>query len=211
MLLSLETGGAEGGAFGEPLAAWRGGLRRSRALRAVEDATAPFFPGPVALTPFLSTETERLARALRLDDVDWFNVYPGAAVRAELQRMPGYAHDPDTDRADVGRRLDLAARLDLAGRSPYYLMVYAIRSGPGGAGATRTAVLRAPSSYRLTGLVGALTTRAVVDGGTPQGLHYACDVLDPAGVIDEVRRSGVLSAFSLLDDEPGTEVEVGVL
>jgi hypothetical protein len=209
MMLSLRTGGADGAAFGEPLAAWRGGQLRSRALRAAEDTVAPFFPGPVACMPFLSTETGRLARALRLDDVDWYTVYPGGAVWAELRQLPGYAHGPDSGHTDAGVRLMRAARLDLAGRSPYYLMVFTMWGERDGAAVTRTAVLRTPSSYRLTGLVGAITTRAVLDGRTPPGLHYACDVLDPDHVVGEVRRSGVLTTFSLLDAEPG--IDVGVL
>ncbi|WP_131787848.1 saccharopine dehydrogenase NADP-binding domain-containing protein [Protofrankia symbiont of Coriaria ruscifolia] len=193
MILSLSIGGADGAAFGEPLAAWRGGARRPRVLRAASNAVAPFFPGPVGMTPFLSTETVRLARALGLDDVDWFNVYPGPAVHAEMQRMPGYAREPGTDLAEVGARLHRAAALDLVGRTPFYLMVFSMRGTPpddAGTEIRRTLVLRTSSSYQLTGLVGALAARASLDGALPAGLHFACDVLDPHAVVREIREAG---------------------
>ncbi|MEX5710659.1 saccharopine dehydrogenase NADP-binding domain-containing protein [Parafrankia sp. FMc6] len=190
MLLSMRTGGVAGAAFGEPLAAWRDGARRPRALRAAENTVAPRFPGPVAITPFLSAETERLAGALGLRSVDWYNVHPGPAVRAELARMPGYAADPATDPAQVGVRLRRAADLDLHGRTPYYLMVFGLHGQSTGGHRTATLVLRAPSSYRLTGLVGALAARAVLAANVPPGLRAACDVLDPGEVVDEIRAAG---------------------
>ncbi|ORT53488.1 saccharopine dehydrogenase NADP-binding domain-containing protein [Frankia sp. KB5] len=209
MLLSLRTGGADGAAFGEALAAWRAGRRRSRALRATERTRAPGFPGPVAATPFLSAETERLAQVLALTDVDWFNVHPGSAVRAEMLRLPHYLAEASgsagaADRAggggageSLGVRLARAADLDLAGRSPFYAMAFAMTGQVAGGPTGRTVVLRTASSYHLTGLVGALAAERVLAGDVRSGLHFAADVLDPDLVVDGLRAASASFSLSL--------------
>ncbi|GAA5040033.1 hypothetical protein HNP84_005192 [Thermocatellispora tengchongensis] len=196
MLLSLESGTS----FGEPLAAWREGRARSRALRAQEKAEAPYFPGTVALQPFLSTETARLARDLRLDEAEWFNVWPGPRVWDVLNELPAYTLD-GADRSGIAERMIRAADLDLAGRRPYYLMVVILRGEKG----TRTAVLRAPDSYRLTGTVGALAVEAVADGRTPPGAHFAAGALDPADLLERVRASETVDSLTVHDGEPDSE------
>lgn len=157
--------------FGEPLAAWRAGRRESRVLHPRDDAELPFFPGPVALRPYLSGEAERLARALRLDRLDWHNVFPGRRVRDVLATLGG-----DRPLDEVADRLARACEADLAGRRPYYRMVFALRSA---AGATATATLGTSDSYRLTAAVGALAVTEILAGRVPPGLHFAAEVLDP--------------------------------
>ncbi|MEU7844128.1 NAD(P)H-binding protein, partial [Micromonospora sp. NPDC049114] len=71
----LAAGTAE---YGEPSAAWRDGARRSRALAARADVPVPFFDEPVLVQPYLSTETERVARRLGLTDVDWWSAFAGS-------------------------------------------------------------------------------------------------------------------------------------
>lgn len=157
--------------FGESRAAWRDGRRVSRALCAQDAVELPFFPGTVALQPYLSTEAERSARALGLDALDWYNVFPGHRVRAVLAALAG-------GRVALGaaaERLVTAAELDLTGRRPYYRIVFALETPAGAA----TAVLGTGDSYRLTAAVGALTVAATLAGEVPSGLHYAAEVLDP--------------------------------
>jgi hypothetical protein len=200
MLLSLDTGGPGGAGYGEPLAAWRGGRRVPRALRAEEDAAVPLFPGRVALQPFLAAEAERLAHGLGLDSLEWFNVHPGAHVRATMRRLRTL--DPDRAAAELVR----AAELDLSGRSTYHLMVFQAEDPAGG---LRTAVVRSPDSYALTGVVAALTAAAVAAGGVEPGVHYACDVLDPDAVVAGVEQAGAARVEVL--DHDGTLVEEGAL
>ncbi|MDG4782316.1 saccharopine dehydrogenase NADP-binding domain-containing protein [Micromonospora sp. WMMD961] len=192
MLLSLQTGGAGGEAYGEANAAWRAGGPRARALRPAEDVVVPMFPGPVAVQPFLSAETRRLAATLGLTTLDWFNVYPGPAVRALLTALPAAARE-GADRQQLADRMIRAATVDLAGRQPYYQMVFTLRGSRAGQASEARVVLRTPSSYRLTGLVGALATVAVHRGAVPPGVHYAAEVLDPAAVVDAVRAAGEAS------------------
>ncbi|MBZ6109497.1 MULTISPECIES: saccharopine dehydrogenase NADP-binding domain-containing protein [Streptomyces] len=189
LMLSLTSGGADGAAYGEALAAVRGGRRVPRALRTAEDAEHPSFPGRVALQPYLSGESERLADVLGLDRLDWYNVHPGPAVRALLNRLPASLAAGD-DPAALADRLILAADLDLAGRTPYYVMDFALSGTASGQPATAGLTLRAASSYRLTAAVGALSVDAVLRGAVPAGVHFACDVLDPRVVVRHLRSRG---------------------
>ncbi|WP_436775929.1 saccharopine dehydrogenase NADP-binding domain-containing protein [Yinghuangia sp. YIM S09857] len=196
MMLSLTTGGADGASFGEALAAWRGGRRASRVLRTDERGRAPHFAGDVALVPFLSTETERLAAALALDEVDWFNVYPGPQVRTVLGRLPGRldaGDDPDALAVEMMR----AARLDLAGRSPFYTMVFTLSGVADGVMGTRSLVLRARSSYRLTATVAAAAVDAVATGRVPPGVHFAAEVLQAGAVAARLRESGACERLEI--------------
>lgn len=204
MLLSLGTGGPDGAAYGEPLAAWREGRVVARALRSEEDAEAPFFPGRVALQPFLAAEAQRLAHGTGLAALDWYNVHPGAHVRAAMRRLRGL----DEERA--GAELIRAADLDLHGRTPYHLMVV---SALDQAGAGRTAVLRSRDSYALTGFVAALAAEAVARGRVRHGTRYACDVLDPAETLRRISSAGVSRLTEIAHDGSPAEslVEEGAL
>ncbi|NSC25674.1 NAD-dependent epimerase/dehydratase family protein [Streptomyces albus subsp. chlorinus] len=210
LLLSLTSGGADGAAYGEALAAVRGGRRASRVLRTAEDTEHEAFPGRVAVQPYLSGESERLATALGLDRLDWYNVHPGPAVRALLNLLPGrLAAGDDPDR--LAERLILAADLDLAGRRPYYVMDFALSGTASGRPATAGVTLRAASSYRLTAAVGALAADAVVRGEVPAGVHFACDVLDPDAVVGHLRSRGAAD-FRLTGAAAGAgQAEEGVL
>ncbi|WP_399880067.1 saccharopine dehydrogenase NADP-binding domain-containing protein [Streptomyces sp. BBFR51] len=205
LMLSLSSGGADGAAYGEALAAVRDGRRVSRALRADEDTVHPAFPGRVALQPYLSSESERLARDLGADRLDWYNVHAGPAVRALLNLLPGrLAAGEDLDR--LAERLILAADLDRAGRKPYYVMDFALSGTASGVPATAGATLRTASSYRLTAAVGALAVDAVLRGKVPAGVHFACDVLDPDTVVRHLRSHGAAD-LRLTGTAAGAELE----
>lgn len=64
LMLSLTAGGANGAAYGEPLAAVRGGRRLSRALRAVEDAEIPAFPAGWPCSPSSAARANAWPRVL---------------------------------------------------------------------------------------------------------------------------------------------------
>ncbi|WP_328655663.1 saccharopine dehydrogenase NADP-binding domain-containing protein [Streptomyces sp. NBC_00334] len=210
LMLSLSTGGADGAAYGEALAAVRDGRRVSRALRTGEDTVHEAFRGRVAVQPYLSGESERLVTVLGLDRLDWYNVHPGPAVRALLSLLPGRlaaGEDPD----GLAERLILAADLDLAGRRPYYVMDFELSGTASGTPAAAGATLRAASSYRLTAAVGALATDAVLRGGVPAGVHFACDVLDPDTVVGHLRSHRVADLRLSGTAAEAEQIEEGVL
>ncbi|MFJ3084334.1 saccharopine dehydrogenase NADP-binding domain-containing protein [Streptomyces halstedii] len=213
LMLSLTSGGADGAAYGEALAAVRGGRRVPRALRTDEDTEHDGFPGRVAVQPYLSGESERLADTLGLDRLDWYNVHPGPRVRALLNLLPGSLAAGD-DPAALAERLILAAGLDLAGHRPYYVMDFALSGTASGAPATAGLTLRAASSYRLTAAVGALAVDAVLRAGVPAGVHFARDVLDPGVVVRHLRSQGAaelrLTGAAAGPEQPG-QMEEGAL
>ncbi|WP_329130614.1 saccharopine dehydrogenase NADP-binding domain-containing protein [Streptomyces sp. NBC_00670] len=210
LMLSLTSGGADGAAYGEALAAVRDGRRVPRALRTAEDTEHAVFPGRVAVQPYLSGESERLAHALGLDRLDWYNVHPGPAVRALLGRLPASLAAGE-DPAALADRLLLAADLDLAGRTPYYVMDFLLSGTASGRPATAGLTLRTASSYRLTAAVGALAVDAVLRGAVPPGVHFACDVLDPDTVVRHLRSHGIAGLRLTGTAAEAAPVEEGVL
>ena len=159
---------AAGDGYGEPLAAWRNGVRVSRAL-GVHQAVPPGFDETVTLQPYLSTETERLAVAVGLSDVDWYSAFAGDRVLAVLRQ-------PSTDQA---ARLCRAAELDLFGVTPYQLIVLDLDG--------TTLVLRGTGASALTGAAAAAATVAVWRDEVPAGLHHAAEILDPATAVNRLR------------------------
>jgi len=200
LMLSLSAGGADGAAYGEPLAA----------VRAHEGAQVPGFPGRSAVQPFLSGETERLAADLGLDRVDWFNVHPGPRVHALLNLLPaGLA--AGVDQQTLADRMILAAELDLAGHSPYYVLDFQLIGSSDGDRAERSLTVRTASSYRLTAAVGALAVDAVLRAAVTPGVHFARDVLDPDTVVDWIRTGGAADRFELSGFPAGSPLEEGAL
>ncbi|MGP4024133.1 saccharopine dehydrogenase NADP-binding domain-containing protein [Actinomadura sp. 3N407] len=168
------------GEHATPLAAWRGHQPIRGALHPAERVALPRFPGRVSAYPYLSRETERLARALELAEIEWWGVFDGERT---LRALSG-ARGEEPGRA--AEALELAARLDALGRRPYFQLVFDLDG--------RVLFVRADDSYELTAVLAATATRAVAAGRVPAGAHDASDVLAPAGVLRDLR------------DDPAVEV-----
>ncbi|GGS61072.1 epimerase [Planobispora rosea] len=156
-----------------PLAAWRGHQVIRGALRPAERVSLPYFPGRVSAYPYLSEETERLARAVGLAEVEWWGVFDGERT---LRALSG-ARDKEPERA--AEDLELAARLDTLGREPYFQLAFELDG--------RVLLAHAADSYELTAALAAVAAREVAAGRVPPGVYDAADVLDPARVLDELR------------------------
>lgn len=186
ILLSLDTGGANGERFGQPLAAWRHGRRAARALRIEENAEVPFFPQRAALHPLLTPEVERLAARMGLAEADWYSVFPGEQIRGLFTTLPTLALDTAEQRDAVMARIRRAAEVDAAGSAPYYRLVFTM-SGEGWA---RTGVVRTDNSFRLSGAVAAVAVGDLLAGRIGPGLHFAAAAMDPWSTIAELERTG---------------------
>jgi hypothetical protein len=173
---------ASAGSFGQAFAVWRDGRRVPDGTGPRGGVGVPFFPGPVSVSPFLSTEIERLVSALRIPEAAWYSVFDGEHLWQALSQSGG----TPPERAPIVSR---AADLDLFGAAPYQLVVVELA----GDGRTETVVLRGSGASRLTGLTAALATRAVLDGTVPPGVHHAADVLRPQWTVDELCGSGGVS------------------
>jgi hypothetical protein len=188
-----------GGGHGESRAAWRDGRLVPRALEPLTQVELPFFPGRVNAHPYLSTETQRLARDLRLEEVRWYNVFDGGGqMMAALSRLQGaMAGDADLDAAAA--QLIRAAELDLFGRRPYQLLVFQLE-GTGASGElTRSLVLRASDTSELTGSIAAATVRGVLHEEITPGVHYAADALEPGTVVRSLPGLPAVTTFEFIE------------
>lgn len=161
----------------EPLAGWRDGVRRSAVLTRRMNTRVAFFPGEVAVLPYLNTEGERLADALSLRSGSWFSVIDGRHLPVAFDRVRTMS------RADAVAAVCRATDLDTAGRSRYVRILCQLDGTADGRPRTRTVVLRGPGVSELTGLCAALCTVALVGGAVGPGRHYAAGVLDPAAAV----------------------------
>ena len=175
--------------YGEPLAAWRDGARRSRVLVPLDGVRPPSFPEPVTAAPYLAGETERLARRLGLGEVHWYSVFAGTRVLGALRGTGGPA------------QLCRAAELDLFGHEPYQHLVIELSGRIDAA-----LVLRGTGASALTGAAAAIATRAVHAGEVPGGVHHAAEVLDPAASAGLLRGSPAVRELTVAE-----YVEEGVL
>ncbi|MBP2472793.1 hypothetical protein JOF53_001665 [Crossiella equi] len=211
LLYSVVGVNGTGGRWGTPLAAWDDGELRRKALPVTEHARLPFFPDPVSVHPYLSTEFQRVARTVRARHVEAHTVFPGQRARLALTR---WVADPPSTPSTVDqavRELITAAELDLAGRTPYYVLtVRAEGTGPDGRPHAATAVLRTTDSYRLTATVAVTAVEAALAGKIGPGVHYAADVLQPETLVRRVRVLGAVTVLSTIT-EHGAEDEEGVL
>ncbi|WP_415394387.1 saccharopine dehydrogenase NADP-binding domain-containing protein (plasmid) [Rhodococcus globerulus] len=198
--LSLTTGGTDGEAYGTALAAWIGGRRVTRALHADEEAQAPFFPGVVALQPYLSAENERVATAAQFDDFTWYNVHPGPRVREALNALPARQLD-GVDAESLSAALVRAADLDLLGCDPYHLLIVAAHGRAGTRDVGGAIVVCSKDSYALSGFIAAHTVWSVLGGEVPAGVHFACDVLTPRRLLDEIADSAVSTVTELSGED----------
>ncbi|MFE7659499.1 saccharopine dehydrogenase NADP-binding domain-containing protein [Streptomyces celluloflavus] len=207
LVLSLDRGGSQGAPYAAAGASWREGRPTAGGLRGARGVELPFFPGPVTIHPALSGEAVRLATGLGLSEVDWFSVFAGDHLYAALTRLR--AHPPTTPArlAAAAAEVVRAADLDLVGRAPYYRMLLALD----GVAASRTAVLAAVGSHRITGAMGALAVAAVLSGEVPTGLHYAADALDPVRTVDALREVCAPLVLEVFDGPPAECLDEVVL
>jgi hypothetical protein len=203
---AVDYADALAGGYGTPNAAWDTALGVRGYLAPRIDERLPFFPRPVLAQPFLSTETERVARRLRLEEARWYTVLDGDHVRAALTRLraeSSYA---------AGAALERASALDLVDAAPYQLFVLQVDGEDDGEPATRTLVARGTTASVLTGTVAAVATLAVLRGEIPPGVARFGEDADPA-LARAVEDAGGFVTLDVLEGaaDPAALVEEGVL
>jgi len=192
-------------AASDSLAAWRAGARVARALEPLTDAALPFFPPGVTAYPFLSAETERVARALKLDEVSWYNVFEGGHMLAALGRLQGATAAREDLSAGIAE-LSQAAELDLFGKDPYQLFMLRMEGETEDCSPlSRTVMLRAVDAHELTGTITAFAVALVLERKVAPGLHFAAEALDP-DIVDRLPGTPAVTAMELMDTVPGAEV-----
>lgn len=196
-----------GGDHGQAQAAWRGGRVAPGALSARTDVTLPFFPREVSVHPFLSNESVRVAELLKLERLDWFNVFSGRGhMLAELGRLQG-AMRGEGALDQAADQLCAAADLDLFGETPHQILVFRLVDEDGEA---RTLVLRGIDTYELTGCVASVVTRALLRQEVPAGIHFVEEAMPWATLIEALRSLPAVRAFEVFEDT-SDEVQEGEL
>jgi Saccharopine dehydrogenase NADP binding domain len=204
----LSLGGDEGAAR----AAWRGETRVSQAPGRLPRVVLPFFAPPLAAFPYLSAETEAVARSLGLREVRWYNVFEadgqmyGALPRLRESLARG------AELAEVAAELARVAEHDLFGRRPLHQVVLQLDGEAAGRSLSRVAVLTASGTYELTAAVVALGVEALLGSSLPAGAGFAADMLDPSGV-ERLRGSPAVRGLHALEGpiEVYAQVEQGAL
>lgn len=201
------------GGYGMPGAAWRNGQVVERMLTIQRDVELPFFTGSVSAFPFLSTEAERLGRALGTEELRWFNVFAGEQTLAALGRLrPG----AEIGREQAAETLVRSAALDVAGRTTYQIFVITMTGMRDGKPEERTLLLRASDAYVLTTAMANAAIRAVLADEVPTGRHHAAEVLDPASALDWLGRFEGVQRLEVMDTDlsnryQSANIEGGVL
>ncbi|RNG36062.1 saccharopine dehydrogenase NADP-binding domain-containing protein [Streptomyces botrytidirepellens] len=168
---------SHGPEHGTPAAAWREGGVRQRTLEPRRDLSLVAFPQPVDAFPFLSTEAERLARALGIDQVNWYTIFGGDRLPEELAMAWALGSADPTD-------LVTAAADDVRRHGSWYGQEFHLWTGTTDGPPTHTLTLRAEDSYELSGFLTAATAQALLKGRIPPGVHFAAEVLDPRGTTE---------------------------
>jgi hypothetical protein len=188
----------------EPLAAWRKGVRVSRALQPLIEVELPFFPGRVNAHPYITGETERLARSLELDEVRWYSIFDSGQMSKTLGRLQGNLNDEEDAAA---KELSRAAEMDLFGRIPNQTLVFCLKGDRTDESIVRTLVARSNSTFELTAAVTVITVSAALTGNFRPGVYFAADVLDATTVVDYLRGSASFTSFELIDGVAATDPE----
>jgi hypothetical protein len=185
------------GADGEAQAMWRAGARVSHALEPLTGTELPFFPGEMVAYPYLSGEAERLARQLAADEVRWYFVFEGDRVLTALSRLAErLRHGADLN--VLARELVQVVDVEMFGRTPTQQLVFQLDGSASGRPVTRVAVLRAASTYELTGTLTALTAAEAMKGSLPARPGFAGEMLDP-GIVDTLEGLPGLAGLHVLD------------
>ncbi|MEV8379003.1 saccharopine dehydrogenase NADP-binding domain-containing protein [Kribbella sp. NPDC056861] len=165
-----------------PRAAWRSGQRAEGALVRRIGLRLPYV-GQVTALPQLSTESERLARAIGLRNGEWYVLLAGTRTLDVFDRVPML------DRTEAVEALCRASRLDL-GHRPTRIVIAVTAEGPrSGVTTGETVVLRGASTAELSGAVLTYATLAVLRGEVEPGRHYAAETLDPVAVVDALTKA----------------------
>jgi Saccharopine dehydrogenase NADP binding domain len=191
--------------YGESLAAWLRGSRRTRALEPLTQVQLPYFSALVNAYPYLSREADRLAATLRLSELRWYHLFDDhriVSLVGQLQHAIAQGQDVESAADSLVRAVDL----ELFGREPSIEMVFEIAGDREGRAIQRTATYRAADTYEASGAVAALAADAILAGGISPGLHFAADVIDAASVIDRIRRAPKIGVVTLVQADASADV-----
>jgi hypothetical protein len=198
--------------YGESLAGWQHGARRSHALEPLIQIELPYFQTRVNAYPYLSREADRLAATLGLSDLRWYHLFDDHRIVSLVARLQQRLAGGE----DVAAAADVLVRevdLELFGREPSIEMVFELTGEDRTGAGPRTVRFRATDTYESSGALAALAADALLSGQVPPGVHFAADVLDASSVVARIREAPAIGVVERLDAvvEQGAADDEGVV
>lgn len=205
--------------FGVPEAYWRNGsvIRYSEPFP--EGVHLPGFKGEVYVQRYLSSETVRLAKQLKLHEAHWHNVTVDKQVNDIISKCCARLTVDASDAAleESVSELVTVASMVLSGSSPWYTMMVEAQGITQGKKIRKRTILRSSNSYQLSGVVAAATVQTILQQGPADGVYWAFELLNPAVVIEKLLATraaeslDVVEIPSVNEDILPKEMEEGVL
>jgi hypothetical protein len=160
--------------YGKAQAAWRNGVQLVRS----RPSAVPGFAPSARAYPYLSQESERLARSMGLRELTFYNVFDGPAVNAAVEQLAALRAAHGVQHAAAA--LQRASELDLFGCAAYQQFIYIQDEGADQPVRRRTLHMRGVDAHALTGALAAFAARSALASGVAPGLHYAAEALPAA-------------------------------
>lgn len=185
--------------FGAAMAAWRGGQVSSNALAPLHAVTLPGFPVPVNAWPYLTTEAQTLATNAEVEEVRSYNVFASNRLPDALAKIWSEVPEGGGPEALVPHAPAVveASLRDKVEHGSFYVMLFTARPHPGTRDGPTRLLLRGRDSYAVSGLVMAVTTRALVQGDITPGAHLAAEALDPDAAVSALRADPLVDEITL--------------
>lgn len=205
--------------FGIPDAFWRKGAVVRNAGKYADKVELPGCKEEVYVQRFLNRETARLARQLPVQEAHWYNIVADKqAADTILTCCARLTVDSgDTVLTAAVSELAAAAAMALSGSPPWYTIMVEIQGQARGETVRKRAILRSASSYRLSGVVAAVTVEAILRQRTAAGVYWAFEFLNPAEVMEKLLATKAATSLVVVDIppiyQPATfkEMEEGIL
>ena len=190
--------------FGVPEAYWRNGsvIRYSEPFP--EGAPLPGFKGEVYVQRYLSSETVRLAKQLKLREAHWHNVTIDKRVNDIISKCCAHLTVDASDAAleESVSELVTVASMVLSGSSPWYTMMVEAQGITQGKIIRKRAILRSSSSYQLSGVVAAATVQTILQQRPADGVYWAFELLNPAVVIEKLLATKAAERLDVVEIPP---------
>jgi hypothetical protein len=205
--------------FGIPDAYWRDGAVVRDAEPLPEAQLLPGFRGEVIVRRFLNSETIRIAERLKLREVHWHSVSTDEQVVEAISKCCSrLTQNGGNDALETSvAELVAISSMVLDGRSPWYSMMIELQGALQGKVIRKRAILRSADSYRLSGVVAAVTVQSILQVKPADGLYWAFEIVNPDATIRNVLKSGAASSLDVVEIPPADkeaflrETEVGIL
>lgn len=205
--------------FGIPEVYWRNGSMTRYSEPFPQVAHLPGFKGEVYVQRYLSSETVRLAKQLKLHEAHWHNVTVDKRVNDIISKCCVHLTVDASDAAleESVSELVTVASMVLSGRSPWYTMMIEAQGATQGEIIRKRVILRSSNSYQLSGVVAAATAQTILQQRPTDGVYWAFELLNPAVVIERLLSTKAAESLDVVEipavdkDILPKEMEGGVL